>query len=199
MRRGPGRVTPVQRTFLLARGVAAVRRDRLLFRNLDIDLMPGDAIRLEGANGSGKSTLLRILSGLLPPYAGTIDRSGSIGWVGHDNGFSTDHTLRQELTFWLGQVPGPDRPDFGLRPLLDVRLGTLSQGQKRRAALWRLVGQRTAIWLLDEPGVGLDAGSLASFSAAIAEFRQAGGMVVMATHGETILNDAQILRLGDAA
>ena len=182
-----------------ASNLTAVRRGQTLFKGLDLTLAPGDALHVQGANGSGKSTLLRILAGLLKPAAGEVSVSGSVGYVGHENGFALERTLGSELAFWLGSPPPLDVQSFGLSGLTGVPLRMLSQGQRRRAALWRLTAAQLPIWLLDEPGAGLDQANRAALADAIALHRRRGGIAVIASHGETPLGEIATLTLGAPA
>jgi heme exporter protein A len=72
----------------------------------------------------------------------------------------------------------------------------LSSGQKRRAAIARVIAAGAECWLLDEPIAGLDTASAGLLAAAMAQHRAAGGLIVAAVHGDIGLADAQILRLG---
>ncbi|MYE01282.1 MAG: ATP-binding cassette domain-containing protein, partial [Alphaproteobacteria bacterium] len=72
---------------LEARGLACERGGRLLFRDLDLALAPGEAALVTGPNGAGKSSLLRVLAGLLPASAGAVAWTGGgeadFHYVGH--------------------------------------------------------------------------------------------------------------------
>ena len=62
------------RPLLELRGVAKAFGPRLLFRRVDVALMPGTLSLLAGANGAGKSTLMRVMAGLTKPDAGSVKR-----------------------------------------------------------------------------------------------------------------------------
>ncbi|WP_299396613.1 heme ABC exporter ATP-binding protein CcmA [Pelagibius sp.] len=84
---------------------------------------------------------------------------------------------------------------FALGDLADVAGRLLSAGQRRRLALARLLAQPAALWLLDEPSVGLDHASVGRLAAAIAGHRARGGSVIVATHTALDLPDALPLSL----
>ena len=86
---------------------------------------------------------------------------------------------------------------FALTPLLELPAGILSSGQRRRAALARVVASGARLWLLDEPDAGLDSASRARLADAIRAHRTAGGLVVAVTHSDIGLESPQKLRLGD--
>jgi heme exporter protein A len=180
--------------YLTARDIAAIRGPRTVFQHVDIALHGGDVLRLIGPNGSGKSTLLRILAGLLQPATGTVEHHGQIAFLGHANGMDARRTVRAELEYWTDNALPAD-PPFGLSPLLPMTVQQLSQGQARRAALARVALGGASIWLLDEPGAGLDGASLDSLAATIDTHRIGGGIVVVATHSETLFADTQVLDL----
>jgi heme exporter protein A len=75
----------------------------------------------------------------------------------------------------------------------------LSTGQSKRAALARVIAGGADIWLLDEPGNGLDSDARTRLEAAIAGHRAAGGIVVAATHQPLAMPDAANVRIGNAA
>ena len=84
---------------------------------------------------------------------------------------------------------------FDLARLAEVPARYLSAGQRRRLALARLLAIPRPLWLLDEPGVGLDAANRARLEQAIAGHRAEGGIVVLATHGDVAVEDALLLEL----
>lgn len=175
--------------FLTASGLAILRGERLLFREVGLSLGPGEAILLRGANGSGKTTLLRMLSGLTRPEAGSIARQAAHHWVGHREGLKPNETPRSHLALWAkawGTRPELDAilAEMGLARAADVPGRYLSAGQRRRTALARLKLDARPVWLLDEPYTALDADGRALLDRMIAAHRAGGGALIAAIHGE---------------
>jgi heme exporter protein A len=114
-------------------------------------------------------------------------------------------TVREHLTLAVALSNGAaERIDgalerFDLAALAHAPARYLSAGQRRRLALARLLTGDHPLWLLDEPGVGLDAANRARLERVIAEHRLDGGMVALATHGDTTIGDAVELELGAGA
>lgn len=188
-------------TALTVTDLACDRGGRRVFDGVSFALRPGEALQVEGPNGAGKSSLLRLLGGLLTPAAGTIDTPFSVAWAGHEVALKPGVTLAGELAHWAaldGAVPSAVAAAldaFALTALADLPAGILSSGQRRRASLARAMASGAEVWLLDEPGVGLDTASLALLAAAIAGHRARGGLVVAVTHGELGIEAPQFLRL----
>lgn len=195
---------------LTADDVAVFRGERLVFAELSFRVPAGGALVLAGPNGSGKSTLLRLLAGLVRPAAGRVlwnsadtfaDLAGHgrlVAYLGHQDAVKPGLTVTENLRF-AAAVSG--RPVLaaleavGLETLADLPARMLSAGQKRRLALSRLVLSSAPLWLLDEPTLGLDTGSIERFGTLLAEHRAAGGIIVAATHVPLPLPDAAGLRL----
>ncbi|HVF94613.1 MAG TPA: heme ABC exporter ATP-binding protein CcmA [Sphingomonas sp.] len=193
---------------LMFEGVAAVRRDHLLFDALSFALAPGSAALVTGANGAGKSTLIRIAAGLLAPTAGSVRRHEdiSVALLGEATALDPDLTLAAALGFWARLDRGQAATNavtgtlaaLDLEPLADVPVRLLSTGQRRRAAIARVVTSAADLWLLDEPANGLDAAAIALLAATIANHRARGGAVLVATHLPLDLPEAHVLALGAA-
>jgi len=174
--------------------VACVRGGRLLFEGLSLTLAPGEAALARGPNGAGKSSLLRLAAGLLMPAAGNVERA--------DAALADEHLALDErqrlgdaLAFWARDSKA-GLAAMGLEKLAEVPVRMLSTGQRKRAALARVVASGAPLWLLDEPANGLDADGLARLEAAMAAHRAAGGAILAASHQPLVLDRAQIVTLG---
>jgi heme exporter protein A len=185
--------------------VACRRGGRILFEGLDFTLEPGMAGLVTGPNGIGKSSLLRLAAGLLVPAAGQIARTGALALANDTAALDSTRPLGRALAFWAGlDGAGEAAVARGLAAmaidgLADVPVRMLSTGQTKRAALARVIAGGAAIWLLDEPGNGLDAAALDRLAAAMAAHRAAGGIILAATHQPLGLDDALPIRLGAVA
>ena len=169
-------------------GVACLRGGRMLFRGVDLSLEPGGDALLAGPNGVGKSSLLRICAGLLPAFAGRVQRRGGVALSDERLALDSGVALRTALAFWT-ELDGATSAQLdaaidamALEPLSSVPVRMLSTGQRKRAMLARLIASDAAIWLLDEPGNGLDIASLDLLGHAVTCHLAAGGIIVAASH-----------------
>jgi len=185
---------------LVASQLAFSRSGRPIFRDLDLSLSSGQLVQVVGANGCGKTTLLRVLCGLLEPAAGSLTWHGkpvhsgdpaflgALCYVGHTNGIDPDLSVAESLRL-AAQLAGLPSTRIrhaldalGLDKLAHTPIRKLSQGQRRRVALARLLLAQRELWLLDEPLASLDEHSTGLFSAQLDAHLRAGGMAIMATH-----------------
>lgn len=180
-------------SLLALRGVACLRGGRLLFEGLDLILGPGEAALVQGPNGTGKSSLIRVAAGLLRAAAGTVERAGA-ALADEHLALDERQNLAAALAFWA-RDPAPGMAAMGLERLADVPVRMLSTGQRKRAALARVVASGAPLWLLDEPGNGLDADGLERLEAAMAAHRAAGGAILAATHQPVALPGARTVTL----
>ncbi|WP_269142350.1 heme ABC exporter ATP-binding protein CcmA [Sphingomonas sp. IC-11] len=170
--------------------VACRRGGRLLFTGLSLNASAGGALVVTGANGCGKSSLLRMIAGLLSPFAGDVQVTGRIALLGEASALDGDRLLGAALNIWAKLDGSADEharvaaalADVALQDLADVPVRLLSTGQRRRAALARVIASGADLWLLDEPATGLDSASVALLEAAVARHRSGGGIAMIATH-----------------
>ena len=189
-------------TLLEVKKLGCVRGDRRLFSGLDLSLPAGTYLQVTGPNGSGKTSLLRILCGLLAPAEGEIKWQGenirslgedyftSVTYLGHRHNVKDELSAIENLRIsnaLNGIVISKERARevltrIGLagRESLPARL--LSEGQRRRVALARLLTSGTKLWLLDEVMTSLDKGAVALIRSLIEEHLAGGGIAFVATH-----------------
>ncbi|MET1755434.1 heme ABC exporter ATP-binding protein CcmA [Novosphingobium sp. RD2P27] len=191
----------MQEARIAAHDLACRRGDRLLFRGVSFALAAGDALQVVGANGVGKSSLLRLMAGLARPFAGRVERQGAIGLVDERPALDPELPLARALAFWSG-IDGSSHCAFealGLDELLDVPVRYLSTGQRKRAAMARLLGQKAAVWLLDEPLNGLDVHAARAVEELTASHCAAGGIALVASHQPFALPGMTTLALQEHA
>lgn len=199
-----------------AHDLACLRGGRIVFARLNFRVEAGGLLVLRGPNGAGKSSLLRMMAGLIGPAHGALSWNGEdiaddpdahrarISYAGHSDALKPALTVAEHLEFHakLRGCPndkiGAAIGAFALTKFADLPARLLSQGQRKRVALARLIAAPAALWLLDEPTNGLDADSTARLESAIAAHRVTGGIVVAATHLDFAGADAVTLTLGES-
>ena len=187
---------------LEAHNLACQRGDRVLFSGLSFTLSAGELLQVAGPNGSGKTSLLKILCGISSPVEGEVRWAGenarrqgeafreNLLYLGHHNAVKEDLTALENLQIAARLAGAPLGEDQALDALDRIGLvgreflpaKVLSQGQKRRVALARLLVSRAPLWILDEPLTALDVKAIELIQSRLAEHLAAGGMVVLTTH-----------------
>ncbi|MEJ0045104.1 MAG: heme ABC exporter ATP-binding protein CcmA [Rhodospirillales bacterium] len=185
--------------------MSCFRGDRLVLDGVSFAVPAGGAVVLLGPNGVGKSTLLRVLAGLKRIDAGRVIFDGSadfstrVAYLGHQDAVKPGLSVLENLAFSARIGGGDARAALeaaGLGSLAALPARMLSGGQRRRLALARFFVLGAALWLLDEPTVGLDAAAVARFAAALATHRASGGVIVASTHVELPLVGSVPIELG---
>lgn len=183
--------------------VTCVRGGRVLFEDLSFALEPGGAVLITGPNGIGKSSLIRLAATLLRPFAGTIAGDAPRALLTDQTSLDEELPLARALAFWArldgaaGNVAAA-LDALALSDLADIPVRLLSTGQRRRAAIARVIASAAPLWLLDEPANGLDRAALALLEAAIATHRTSGGGVLVASHTPIALPDAILVDLAQS-
>ncbi len=131
-----------------------------LFDGLDLNVQPGDRVALVGRNGSGKSTLMKVMAGLIEPDRGTrIVPSGTrVGYMEQEPDLSAFETLGDFAASALAEDEKyrVEMVAEGLKFRPDAPVATASGGERRRAALAKLLAEAPELMLLDEPTNHLD-------------------------------------------
>ena len=175
------------------KGVAKAFGPRLIFRRIDMTLMPGTLSLLAGANGAGKSTLMRIMAGLTRPDAGTVTRrvpEDKLGYMAHATFLYPGLDAEENLLFWA-RAAGLDRAAERVKEALErvglarhahERAGVFSRGMAQRLNLARLLLAEPMLILLDEPATGLDVSSRRMLMELMLEARGRGAAVLWISH-----------------
>ena len=194
-----------------ARGLACERGGRPVFSGLSFRAEAGRLTAVTGPNGSGKSSLLRVVAGLIPPAAGTLrivgagEDGGSAHLVGDADALKPAFTLHETLRFWAALYAGENghrgalggaAEIVGLAHALDLPVGVLSTGQRRRAVLARLILAPRPLWLLDEPTAALDRDGQTLLRRLMADHLTGGGLILAATHHLLPIMPDQTVDLG---
>ena len=203
---------PAAMPLLEARALSFHRQDEPVFAPLDFQLCEGELALVEGDNGSGKTTLLRMLAGLLHIGAGELhwrgeplqrDRcAGEILFLGHQLGLKADLSPRENLHIAAGLHGRRDGASvasvlarIGLRGYEDEPVRRLSAGQKKRAALARLLLLPASLWLLDEPYANLDRIGIALVNELLEAHTDAGGAAMVTSHGTVSFHGGEPRRI----
>jgi heme exporter protein A len=182
--------------------LALWRGDRCLQTGLNGKLGGGQALTVRGPNGCGKTTLLRTLCGLSEPETGQIlwqaqpvhrnrsDFHANLAYAGHANGLKGELTTRENLRF-NAQMRGRHTNQnellhwLGLTRCADLPVHNLSAGQRRRAALARVLGSGAQLWILDEPFTNLDAAGMEWLGSRFNHHLSLGGLLMIAAHQDS--------------
>ena len=186
------------------------RGNKPLFADVNFQLQAGQALHLEGDNGVGKTSLLRIVCGLSPADAGEVrwqDRPiqqnavafrSALFYLGHNLSLKEELSALENLqadAAVAGRTLTQEQAlvalaRLGLRGREHLPLRVMSQGQKRRTALARLLASQAPLWVLDEPFVALDAKAVDGLRSVLAGHVAQGGMVLFTSHQPITLQGA---------
>ncbi|QES47777.1 ABC transporter ATP-binding protein [Streptomyces venezuelae] len=189
------------------RGATLAYGDRVLWRDLDLDVRPGEFLAVLGPNGSGKTSLLRVLLGRQPLTAGSVSVLGSpphragglIGYVPQQKALPAHTLLRARDLVRLGLdghrwglslAPGPARrrvdellDAVGALPYAATPVGRLSGGEQQRVRIAQALATDPRILLCDEPLLSLDLQHQRTVTDLVDRRRRAAGTtVVFVTH-----------------
>ena len=159
-----------------------------VFHDLSLVVQPGDRVALVGRNGSGKSTLMKVMAGLVEPDAGAVVPAPgvSVGYMEQDPSMEGFATLGEYAA--SGLEPGEEYKVAmvaeGLKFDPEGAVATASGGERRRAALAKLMAEAPELMLLDEPTNHLDIEAVAWLEA---ELKQTRAAFVLISHDRAFL------------
>ena len=169
--------------------------DKILLKNVDLDVQLDSRIGIVGPNGAGKTTALKLLIGALTPSSGLISQNPRLR-IGF---FAQHHVDALDLNasavgFMAAQYPGKSDEEyrrhlgaFGITGMTGLqKMALLSGGQKSRVAFACIGLQNPHILVLDEPSNHLDIEAMDALSTALSQFQ---GGVLMVSHDVTMLQN----------
>lgn len=192
-----------------------VRGGRPLFRNLNVSVPDGTLLQVEGSNGSGKTSMLRIICGLMSPESGEVRWNGAnirslgeeyfqtLAYLGHRNGIKEELTPLENLKI-SNSVAGNELNTenaqaalklLGLEGRQNLPVRYLSEGQRRRAALARIITGAAKLWVLDEVLAALDTAAVGVVRTVLEQHLAEGGTAIVATHHDLQISAGSFQRL----
>ena len=160
-----------------------------VFEDMGMVVHTGDRVSLVGRNGSGKSTLMKVMAGLVEADAGqrVVSPGASVGYMEQDPDLSLFQTLGDYALSGLldGETHMVEIAAAGLKFNPDRPVKTASGGERRRAALAKLMAENPELMLLDEPTNHLDIEAIAWLETTL---RQSRNSFVVISHDRAFLN-----------
>lgn len=190
------------------RGVNHVARGgQQTLRDIGLSIAPGELVAIIGASGAGKTSLIEALCGVTPPSQGTVEYDGvdyyanqrdfrtALGYVPQDDIIHRELSLARTLRYAARLRLPRDTPKaeiertvrwvldvLGLTSRADVRIGSLSGGERKRASIAVELLTGPQIFFLDEPTSGLDPASAYDLMRLLRRLADLGTTVVFSTH-----------------
>ncbi len=186
-------------------------------RGISFEVHPGEVLALLGVNGAGKTSALEVLEGLAPASGGAVrvlgadpvrDRSRvrpHLGVLLQTSGLPGDLTARETLATWAGTLTAPRPVDEALAQVslagrADVKVRSLSGGERRRLDLALSLLGRPSVVVLDEPTTGLDPESRRQVWELVQGLVADGAAVLLTTHhleeAEELADRVAVMREG---
>lgn len=171
-----------------------------VLKNISFTAESGKCIGVLGANGCGKSTLLSILAGVQRADGGaflfngedlfknTKKRSNLIGYVPQGTPLIDELTAYDNLLLWYDKEQIKKELEngvlklLGINEFLKVTVNNMSGGMKKRLSIGCAMAKKPPVIILDEPMAALDIACKQKISEYLKKHKQAGGILLLATH-----------------
>jgi len=170
---------------------------------------------IRGKNGSGKTSLLRMIAGYISKYNGSIlfndndlqvntELLSDFRFVGQKNSLKENLTVQQNIELWQLIYHTKNNVSeildlLDIKMLLNKDIDSLSDGQKKRISLLRLLISKAKVWLLDEPLVFLDTNKIKLLENIILQHNQSGGITLYSSNNDIDLKYNFLINMDDYA
>ena len=178
------------------------RNRKQVFNNFNLNLNKSEIIQLEGENGVGKTSLLNMISGLIKPDKGFIKickkkitelgkyRKKKFTYIPDKNCLKENFTVNENLKSWLKlsnletnyNTYQKALNTFSLNDIQGSLVKNLSQGQKKKVALTKLLFSESKLWLLDEPLNGIDTKAISTLKKVMIQHLKKNGSILFSSH-----------------
>ena len=200
---------------LIIKNLECFREERTIFQRLSCEIESNQTMLVRGKNGSGKTSFLRLVAGYLKNYNGKVlfndndlqqnnELLTDFRFIGQKNSLKDNLTVRKNIEMW--QLIYHTKKDINkIADLLDIRMllnkdiNTLSDGQKKRVSLSRLLISKAKVWLLDEPLVYLDLNKVKLLQDIILQHNDTGGITLYTSNTNNDLNYDHLINMDDYA
>jgi heme exporter protein A len=179
-------------------GLGCIRDNRLIFKDINFSVESNQTMLVRGKNGSGKTSLLRVLAGYIKNYSGNIlfnnnniksdnELLSEFRFLGQQNTLKGNLSVQQNIAMWelIYQVKCDIHEIskiLNIEQILNLDINSLSDGQKKRVSLARLIISNAKVWLLDEPLVYLDQDKIDLLQNIILKHNKRGGITIYSSN-----------------
>tara|TARA_B110000014_G_C20113976_1_gene587721 strand:- start:1427 stop:2074 length:648 start_codon:yes stop_codon:yes gene_type:complete len=189
---------------ILVNSATCYKNNSIIFSDINISLKNSEIIIIMGPNGCGKTTLIKSLSGIQGLESGTIklnnrnicslgsDYKDEIIYIGHGNSLNKDLTVIENIEYFSAfdstiNINNEKNIKNSMK-ILDIekyrnyKVSDLSEGNKKKLSLIRILLTKKKIWFLDEPMSSLDDKSINKLIKIIVDHQKNNGLIFLATH-----------------